>query len=226
MTMATDNPYSGTDNESQWQAGYDSGIASPGGVPPTPLVLESDQGTIWSEGALAGFTDGQQDGFRAPLNPTGAEQPEAMGVVILHAADTTGEAVMTTVELYKFVAALGKGAFELGALPISIFLLLLSLESAPPPTITDQMQNALQNACGNIGQSDVFTALCRRSDHSGTGDWFFDNGYWHGTLNFGYWAAYQEAVEHLSEHQDAAGDVGVAHYATAAPDSFEFLILQ
>ena len=52
--MATDNPYAGTPNESQWQAGYDSGIASPDGMPSAPLVLESDQSAIWSEGALAG----------------------------------------------------------------------------------------------------------------------------------------------------------------------------
>ena len=225
--MSTDNPYAGTDNESQWQAGYDTGIASPGGIPPTPLVLEPDQGTIWSEGALAGFTDGQQDGFQAPLNPTGGEQPESLGVVILHAVDTTGEGVLSTWEFYKFLAsAIGKGPLTVGALPISLFLLVLSVEQAPPPTITDQMQSALQNAVSGMGKVDVFAALCRLDDHSDTGDWFFDNAYWHGTLNFDYWSAFQEAEEHLSEHPDAIGSVGVAHYTTAAPDSYEFLIVQ
>src|ERR1700752_299897 len=87
--MGTDNPYAGTDNEAQWQAGYDSGIASPGGVPDPPLVLESDHATIWSEGALAGFTDGQQQGFQTPLNPNppSGEQPESIVKAFYHGSD-------------------------------------------------------------------------------------------------------------------------------------------
>jgi hypothetical protein len=226
MAMSTDNPYAGTDNESQWQAGYDSGIASPGGIPDTPLVLESDQATIWSEGALAGFTDGQQQGFQAPLNPTGGEQPESIVKVIIHAADTTLEAGITISEIYKMIVAIGKGTFEVGALPISIFLLLLSVEQDPPPTFTDELQSALLNKCREIGQTEVFTALCRHSDHSDTGDWFLDRGYWHGTLNFSYTPSFQEAEAHLSVHTDAAGDVGVAHFITSAADDYEFLIVQ
>jgi hypothetical protein len=224
--MATDNPYAGTPNESQWQAGYDSGIASPGGIPSAPLVLESDQSAIWSEGALAGYTDGQQQGFQTPLNPPHGEQPDSIGKAIVEGVDTGGEAAMTIYELWKMARLIGTGAFELGSLPISVFLLLLSLESPPLPTIDEAMQDALLAKCTEIGQNELFAAMCRNSDHSSTGDAFFDNGFWHGALNFGFWPAYQEAVTHFSQHTDAVGNVGIAHYVAPSPDTFEFVILQ
>lgn len=217
--MSTDNPFAGTENESQWQAGYDSGIASPGGVPEAPLVLESDQAAIWSEGALAGFTDGQQEGFQTPLNPTSDEQPESLLKMVVHGTDIL-------YELYEIRKVIGFSLKAATVVPLSVFLILLSLESDPPPTLDDQVENALLAKCGEIGRSEVFTALCRRSDHSDTGDWFFNNGYWHGALSFGYTAAFQEAEAHLSEHADAAGDVGVAHFTTAVPGNYEFLIIQ
>jgi hypothetical protein len=217
--MSTDNPYAGTDNESQWQAGYDSGIASPSGVPNTPLVLDPDQGTIWSEGALAGFTDGQQQGFQTPLNPTSGEEPESIFKAVVHGTEIT-------YEVYEIVKVLGAKPIAVTALPVAVFLILLSLESDPPPTLDDQVGNALLAKCREIGQSEVFTALCRRSDHSGTGDWFLDHGFWHGALSFEYTAAFQQAEAHLSEHTDAIGDVGVAHFMTSAPRDYEFLIIQ
>lgn len=223
--MTTDNPYAGTPDESQWQAGYDSGIASPGGIPSTPLILASDQGTIWSEGALAGFTDGEQEGFHTPLNPPG-EQPDSAVKVVIDSVDTGLEAGIVLKESFKFGAQLSKGVFELGALPISVFLLLLSVESPPPPTVTAQLQAALEAKCAETGQDEVFAALCRNSDHSDTGDWFLNQGYWHGNLNLDFWPAYQDAVAHFSVHPDAAGNVGVAHYLDSAPDQFEFIILQ
>lgn len=218
--MSTDNPYAGTDNESQWQAGYDSGIASPGGVPDTPLVLEPDQATIWSEGALAGFTDGQQQGFHTPLNPTSGEQPESILKAVAHGTDIT-------YEVYEIahVAATVPVAL-VTVLPIAVFLILLAVESDPSPTLDAQVGNALLAKCQEIGQSEVFTAMCRRSDHSDTGDWFLNQGFWHGALNFEYTGAFSEAEAHLSEHTDALGDVGVAHFMTSSPGDYEFLILQ
>lgn len=225
--VPTDNPYAGTENELQWQAGYDAGITSPGGVPSPPLVLEQDQMTVWSEGALAGFEDGQSEGFQTPFNPPPhGEQPESWVQVAIHDADTGIEVAMAGVELWKFATVASKTVFSLPSLPLGAFMILLSLESAPPPTVTDQFQFALQAKCDEIAQSDVFAPLCRNDDHSNTGDWFFDNGYWHGALQFSFWPAYQEAVGHFASHPDAILNVGVAHYTNVAPDGYEFVILQ
>lgn len=233
----TENPYAGTENESFWQSGYDEGIASPGGVPSPPDVLEEEGRTIWSEGALAGYQDGEREGFHVPINPGGnggehGENPVAVAGHMIETGHVVYEGYEVGKHLWEFGtaadavasgealgAAIGGGLF----LGISTLVLLVALESPPSPPITDQTARGLASVAASSGRDELFVALCVNQEHSASGDAILAQGYWHGDLATSFTPAWQEAESHLNEHPDALGSVMVAHFSVAAPTQLELL---
>ncbi|MGA5816514.1 hypothetical protein ACPC54_01430 [Kitasatospora sp. NPDC094028] len=204
--MPTANPYAGTDNEKWWQDGYDVGISHPPDPPEPPYVLETDTQTIWSEGALAGNTDGGAEGWWVHLDadgeglkPTEPELASAGG----HVAAEAG------LELAGHFIKSIKGW---SLLPISVYLMLLDLESFDPTW--DQVRGvaaaALNKSCGDKGCSELFLPMCVTSGHSVSGDPLLDAGYWHGKLFMDFNSALPDTQAHASDNPDHA--TGVLRY--------------
>jgi hypothetical protein len=225
-----DNPYVGTENESDWQAGYDAGIASPGGVPEAPdgVLVDDAARAIWAEGALAGHQDGQQHGFIVPMNVEPQEPQHGGPGTAIHwmgyGMDAT-DLVLEGIAVKKHVATLGApGALGPGlALALGAFILLVTLEEPPDPPLSAQAREALANAAAASGRDELFVALCGQTSHSSNGDSILAQGYWHGDLATSFTPAWQQAETHLVEEPDALGWLVVAHFSAGSPDMIELI---
>jgi hypothetical protein len=91
-----------------------------------------DTAAIWSEGALAGNTDGRTEGWRVHLDVDGEGlQPEGPGLNAVGGHLVVEGLVHGGAHFQKFSAA--------GLLPLTVFLILLDLETFDPTANGDPM---------------------------------------------------------------------------------------
>lgn len=212
--MGTANPYVNSAYEAEWQDGYDIAISHPPNVPDPWYVLEPDAQAVWSEGALAGNTDGYAEGWFIRLDADGEglkpSEPELLAI----GGHLAFEGVIHGVA--HFGPRFGLKSFSgIATLPLTAFLILLDLESFPPEgdTVRGIVAGALSRVCGERGCGELFLPTCVSTGHTTGGDPLLDAGYWHGRLFMGWDGAMPEADAHLTEYPDHF--VGVIRYQPA-----------
>jgi hypothetical protein len=206
--MPATNPYRETDNAPWWDAGYGEAICHPPDIPTPPMVLQPETATIWSEGALAGNTDGRAEGWcvhldvdRGGLKPEGPELELAGGhlaaEVVLHVAQ-------------KFLKVRAGGL-----LPVTALLVILDLETFDPTDdqVINLAGNALARYCQEQNCGELFLPTCVSKGHALSGDPLLDAGYWHGKAYMDDWdAAFKEADAHATDQPDHV--VGVIRWSS------------
>jgi hypothetical protein len=231
----TDNPYIGTDAEADWQAGYDAGRASTDGVVSPPDDFAGDA-TAWTEGSEAGYADAQAEASPPDESSEPVEADEwieyAKGAGhLLETGMAAYDGYHAVSKVYKVLraggsvaAAAGAGAGSAIAAAVGGLVLLIELESPPLPTLSEETMSALAASASGSGYTEVFLAVCGTQNHSQTGDFVLDRGFWHGPSAYtSFSSALQDAQAHLSESPEELGSVYVARFAVATPDQIELL---
>lgn len=121
-------------------------------------------------------------------------------------------------------SAAAAGAGSAIAAAIGGLILLIELESPPLPTLSEETMAALAASASGSGYDEVFLAVCGTENHSQTGDFILDRGFWHGPSAYASFSpALQDAQAHLSENPEELGSVFVARFAVATPSQIELV---
>jgi len=173
------------------------------------MVLEPNTATIWSEGALAGNTDGKAEGWCVHLDVDGSGLRPTEAEILPAAGHLTGDVVL---HILGHVCKKIKGG---GMLPVTALLVILDLETFSPTA--DQVialaGNALSKFCQDKNCGELFLPTCVSSGHGQNGDPMLDAGYWHEKAYMDDWdAAFKAADAHAADAPDHV--VGVIRWSS------------
>lgn len=223
--MATANPYTGQPGmdwyEHAWNMGYYYGQQNPAqDQPPPPSVFPPIDVTddylaymqqVWSEGELAGRTDG---GLRAPAptDDSPSANPAATAFHVVeggHAAYEVGRGVV------QLVTVGVEGVASISAGVIGFLAMIIGATEPGPADDQTQLQEWFAGQCQSRNCGDFYLAAYWPDSTQAPP--------WYGTVHNTFDGARDEAAQYLGHNPGR--NVQVAHYQASSPGQLELISL-
>ncbi|MDT0341358.1 hypothetical protein [Streptomyces litchfieldiae] len=202
--MAT-NPYAGTDHEESWRQGFTAGFTFPDQVMEAPLVLESEQRTVYSEGVLAGQDAATQGQALLSVTPSDNAFGETAGHIAeaVHVVGDVRHAVHT-VHVGRQLSAFGTAGW--GGFWAVVLFAVLGPNRAEEHYFDRAARESLRRfhddlaGAGLAGGVELYMPACDLLHGTREDDVMTQQGWWHGMV-YPYWEPAQ-AEGHQHEHPE------------------------